>query len=569
MHGWNEALRRRIPLILVAISLIVCVAEISLASDDETITVEMIASAEALLGLEYGMEDRYEIIEGLTEYRDDYQSLRAFPFDETTLPSIVFNPIPPGMTFSGERRAFRYSVLDVERPDDLEEVAFYSIPELSSLIRSGQVTSTELTTMYIDRLKRYNPTYRFAVTITEDLALAQAAQADAEIAAVNYRGPLHGIPYGIKDLFSVAEYPTTWGVEPFADRIIDQDASVVEMLRDAGAVLVAKLSTGRLASGEEWFGGTTRCAWNPRWGAGGSSAGPGSATAAGCVGFAIGTETAGSMISPCEVNGVTGLRPTFGRVSRIGAMTTSWSFDKVAPMCRSAEGCAIVFNAIYGPDGRDNTIIDLPFNWSPDLDIRDLRIGYRSTFIEGELMPGDPTFRAEIRDATLDVLDVFRDAGIDLVPLNFGGRQNLHDPCSSAAGIMMMCENAAANDAIFRSEDMQALDQLETNWPRYWKESHFIPAVEYIHASQCRSVVMQTMQDMMEDVDVYIEITWTSEWDTNLTGHPYLVVPCGFHPSGKPITVSFVGSLFGEAELLAVGKWYQDATAFHRMHPDL
>jgi len=553
---------------LVGLLVLMC-ALAGAAADEERITVDMIEAAEELFGLDLDVADRIEILDGLTEYREDYLQLRAFPFDPTIVPSLVFNPIPAWMTFSTERKPFTYSDVEVERPPDLEDAAFFTVAQLAKLLRTGRVTSKELTAMYLDRLKRYNPTYLFAVTITEDLALEQAAQADAEIAAGNYRGPLHGIPYGIKDLFSVAGVPTTWGVEPFADRIIDRDASVVEMLREAGAVLVAKLSTGRLATGETWYGGTTRCAWNPAWGAGGSSAGPGSATAAGCVGFAIGTESAGSMISPCEVNGVSGLRPTFGRVSRIGMMTTSWSFDKVAPMCRSVEGCAIVFDAIYGPDGRDNTIIDLPFNWDPDFDIRTLRIGYRTTFLEGDLMPGDPADRLAIRRATQEAVDLFRDAGFDLVPLGFGGGPHAHDPCSHAAGIMMMCENAAANDAIFRSDDMAALDELDTNWPRYWKESHFIPAVEYIQASRCRTVVMEAMQDVMADVDVYLEITWTSQWDTNLTGQPYVVVPAGFLRRGRPISVSFVGQLFGEAELLAVAKWYQDGTGHHLAHPEL
>ena len=555
-------------LFVIGLSLSSCAVS-GTAADDEPITVDMIEAAEGLLGLELGPMDRIEILDGLTEYRDDYLQLRAFPFDPTIVPSLVFNPVPAWMTFPTERRPFRYSDVEIERPADLEDAAFYTVPQLAKLIRTRQVTSTELTRMYLDRLERYNGIYRFAVTITEDLALEQAAQADAEIAAGRYRGPLHGIPYGIKDLFSVAGYPTSWGAEPFADRILDRDASVVERLREAGAVLVAKLSTGRLASGEHWYGGTTRCAWNPAWGAGGSSAGPGTATAAGCVGFAIGTESAGSMISPCDVNGVTGLRPTFGRVSRIGMMTTSWSFDKVTPICRSVEGCAIVFDAIHGPDGIDNTIIDLPFNWDPDFELRALRIGYRTTFLEGDLMPGDRADRLQIRRATQQAVDLFCEAGFDLVPLDFGGDPNLHDPCSHAAGIMMMCENAAANDAIFRSDDMAALERLDTSWPRYWKESHFIPAVEYIQASRCRTVVIEAMQDAMQDVDVYLEITWTSAWDTNLAGQPYVVVPAGFLSSGRPISVSFVGQLFGEAELLAVAKWYQDATGHHLVHPEL
>ena len=558
---------------LVAALAAASLAAVGAASpDEERITLEMIAAAEALLGLELSLGDRFEILDGLAEYREDYAQLRAFPYDYSTLPSVVFNPILPGMTFSTEHKPFTYSDVEVVRPDDLEEVAFYTVPQLAKLIRSGQVTSTELTRMYLDRIRHLNPTYLFAITVTEELALEQAARADAEIAAGNYRGPLHGIPYGIKDLFSVAGYPTTWGARPYKDRVFDKDASVVRKLEEAGAVLVAKLSTGALATGEDWFGGMTRNAWNPRWSAGGSSAGPGSATAAGCVGFSIGTESSGSMISPCDLNGVTGLRPTFGRVSRVGMMSTSWSFDKVTPMCRSVEGCAIVFNAIYGPDGKDNTLIDLPFNWDPDFDIRTLKIGYRTLFLEGALMEGNPVDRRQIREATLEALQVFRDAGFDLVPLDLGGGQNVHNPCSHLAGLMMMAENAAAHDMIFHGDEMEPLDtlaSLDVDWPRYWKESHFIPAVEYLQASRCRTVVMETMHDVMETVDVYIEITWTSQWDTNLTGQPCVVAPCGFLSSGRPMSVSFIGSLFGEAELLAVAKWYQDATGFHLIHPDL
>jgi len=529
------------------------------------ITVEMIAAAEKIFGIELADEERREIIEGLEEYYEDYLLIREIEMDDTVVPAMVFNPIPPGMTFSRENKPFIYSDVEVQRPENIEDVAFYSVPQLAKLIRSRQVTSLELTRMYVERLKRYDPTLLFVVNLTEELAIEQAQRADEEIRGGNYRGPLHGIPYGIKDLFSAKGYPTTWGAEPFKDRIIDQDASVVEKLREAGAVLVAKLTTGTLASGSDWFGGETKNPWNPKWNAGGSSAGSGSATAAGCVGFSVGAESAGSMISPCDACGVSGLRPTFGRVSRHGVMTTGWSWDKVAPMCRSAEGCAVVFNAIYGPDAKDNTIIDLPFNWDPDFDIRNLRIGYRIKFFEGELMDGNRAFRQAVRVESLKVLDLFRESGFDLAPLDF----DLHDhPYMRAVGAMMKAENGAANDRRFRGDRMDLFDELESNWPRYWKESRFIPAVEYLQASRCRSWVIAEMAKVMQDIDVYIEITWTSQWDTNVSGHPMVVVPCGFR-QGRPMSIAFVGKLFGEAELLAVAKWYQDATDFHLRHPEL
>lgn len=535
-------------------------------SHNGEITVEMIATAEKIFGLELTDKERIEIVEGLNNYRDQYLLLSELTIKDTVVPSMVFNPIPAGRVFSKEKKPFTYSAVDVQRPEKFEDVAYDSVLQLAGRIKSQQVTSLELTEMYIERLKKYNPTFLFMVNLTQELAVEQARKADDEIRSGKYRGPLHGIPYGIKDLFSVKGYPTTWGAEPYESQIIDRDASVVKKLEEAGAVLVAKLATGRLATGDHWFAGQTRNPWNPEWGAGGSSAGPGSATAAGCVGFSIGTESAGSMISPSDACGVTGLRPTFGRVSRFGVMTTAWSWDKVTPMCRTVEDCAVVFNAIYGPDGKDNTIIDLPFNWDPSINIRDLRIGYRTKFFEGDLMPGDRAFREAVRAESLKVLDCFRESGFELVPLEY---DNILDPYDQAVGITMMAENGAAHDNIFRSDQMSLFDNIDSNWPRYWKESRFIPAIEYLHASRIRSLVIAEMEQVMKDIDVYIEITWTSQWDTNMSGHPMVVVPCGFLDTGRPVSISFVGQLFGEAELLAVAKWYQDITGFHLTHPDL
>ena len=524
------------------------------------ITVEMIEAAEKIFDIELTEDDRLTILEGLNEDQKILRDLREVGVDYARVPSMVFNPIPPGMTFPQERMPFRYSNVQIDMPDDIEDVAFFSIPQLAKLIRTRQVTATALTEMYLSRLKRYDPTLKFVVNLTEELALEQARRADEDIQAGNYRGPLHGIPYGVKDLFSVKGYPTTWGAEPFRDRVIDHDASVVEQLEAAGAVLVAKLSTGTLATGDQWYRGMTRNPWNSEWGAGGSSAGPGSATAAGCVGFSIGTETNGSMISPADACGVSGLRPTFGRVSRAGVMTVAWSWDKVTPLCRSVEDCAIVFNAIYGPDGKDNTIYDLPFNWDPDIDIRNLRIGYRTQFFEGALMDGDYEFRSAVRRESRKVLDFFRDLDFDLVPLDFD-----INPLS-AVGFTMMCENAASADEMFRDRVGDLVE--DQRWPTYWRRYRFVSAVDYLQAARYRSQVIAELNAAMQDVDVYIEITWTSCWLTNTTGHPLVVVPCGFY-FGRPVSVSFVGKLFGEAATLAVAKTYQDATGFHLIHPDL
>ena len=524
----------------------------------------MIKAAEKIIDIELTDKERRGILEGVNENLEFYRDIREKRMDDAVFPSIVFNPIPPGMTFSREKKPFRYSDIDVELPERIEDVAFHSVLQLAKLIRTGQITSTELTEMYLSRLKRYNPTLEFVVSFTKELALEQARRADEEIQAGNYRGPLHGIPYGIKDLFSVKGYKTTWGAEPFKDQTIERDASVVEKLEEAGAVLVAKLATGALASGDHWFGGFTRNPWNPKWGAGGSSAGPASATAAGCVGFSVGTETNGSMVSPCDACGVTGLRPTFGRVSRYGVMTISWSFDKVTPICRTVEDCAVVFNAIYGPDGKDNTIIDLPFNWDPDLDIRKLNIGYHTRFFEKELM-GNPTlkrdidFRKAIREESKKVLNFFRELGFDLVPLDF-------EMPHSGEGFILETEAAAAFDEFTRSN----LDDLmqDDKWPNYFRRYRFVPAVEYIQATRYRSLIIEEMNNVLKDVDVYIEITWSNNWSTNSTGHPIVAVPIGFIGQ-RPISITFVGKLFGEAETLAVAKAFQDATNHHLMHPGL
>ena len=304
------------------------------------------------------------MVDGVNENLESYQELRKIPLDASVAPPLYFNPAVAGMTFNEERRPFAMSAPPVvERPSNLEDVAFWPLTHLAHLIASGQVRSVELTGMYLDRLKRYDELLHCTVTLTEDLAMEQAVQADEEISMGRYRGPLHGIPWGAKDLFSKRGYPTTWGSEAFREQVIDTDATIITRLEEAGAVLLAKLATGELARGDRWFGGRTNNPWKPDEGSGGSAAGPGSATAAGLVGFSIGTETLGSIVGPSRRCGVTGLRPTFGRVSRYGVMPVSWSLDKVGPMCRSVEDCAVVFNAIQGPDRRDLAVVDRPFNW--------------------------------------------------------------------------------------------------------------------------------------------------------------------------------------------------------------
>lgn len=531
---------------------------------EEGITVDDIAAAEKIAGVRLTEAEREEIVEGLNRDVRNFERVREKGIDNGVPPALVFDPRPPGATFSTEEKAIDFSEVEVAESRIVEHLPFLTLLELGALIREGQITSMELTELYLGRLRELDPELLCVVNLTEELALRQAERADEEIAAGKYRGPLHGIPWGAKDLFSVRGYPTTWGAAPFRERVIDQDATVVQRLEAAGAVLVAKLSLGALATGDVWFRGKTRNPWMTSRGSSGSSAGSASATAAGCVGFALGTETQGSILSPCDECGVTGLRPTFGRVSRHGAMALSWSMDKVGPICRSVEDCAVVFDAIRGPDGHDPSVIDLPFNWSPGIDVTKLRVGYFAPTLDEEVRDDaqDP-FRGAYRKAkqqmAREALDVLRARGIEPIPLDF-------DLPVGEIGSILTTESAAAFDDFSRG-DLD--DQLENSgWPTTFRARRFLPAVEYLQANRYRTILMQRMHEVMAKVDVYLEVTHSNTGLTNLTGHPAVIVPCGFH-GPRPVGLSFIGKLFGEAELLAVAKTYQDATDHHLRYPSL
>ncbi len=521
------------------------------------ITKEMLAGAEKLLGLEFSDAERDSMLEGLKEQSDNYQNLRQVGLDNGVPPAMQFNPIPAGGKLETARKPFKISPPGrVEVPQNPGELAFYSVAQLGALLKSRKITSEQLTRLYLERLKTYGPQLECVITLTEDLALRQARQADAEIAAGKYRGPLHGIPYGAKDLLAVKGYPTTWGAAPYKDQFIDEDAAVIKRLEEAGAVLAAKLTLGALAWGEVWYGGMTRNPWNLEQGSSGSSAGSAAATSAGLVAFAIGSETWGSIVSPSTRCGVSGLRPTYGRVSRKGAMALSWSMDKIGPICRSVEDCAVVFNAIYGPDGEDQTLYDAPFNYDPGMDIRKLKIGYLKSAFEEERE------NKANDDAALEVL---KSLGVELIPLE------LPDLPVTDMAIILSAEAAAAFDDLTRSNrDDLLVRQIKNAWPNVFRHSRFIPAVEYINASRYRWLLVQAMYEVMQKVDLYVAPSFgTNLLLTNLTGHPCVVVPNGFDEKGSPTSISFTGKLFGEAEALAVAKKYQDATGFHLQHPKL
>ena len=529
-------------------------------SDDaqSPITREVVESAEKLIGLSFSDAKRDSMLEGLRENLDSYEAIRRMNVANSVPPAILFNPIPQGMKFETGKKPVRTSSPgNVIVPANLDDLAFYSVGQLGELIRTKRVTSEQLTRMYLDRLKKYGPKLECVITLTEDLAIRQARHADEEIAAGKYRGPLHGIPYGVKDLLATKGIRTTWGSVPYKDQMIDEDATVIQRLEAAGAVLVAKLTMGALAWGDVWYGGKTRNPWDYDQGSSGSSAGSASATAAGLVGFSIGTETWGSIVSPSTRCGTTGLRPTYGRVSRSGAMALSWSMDKIGPICRTVEDCALVFAAIYGPDGKDQTLYDVPFNYNPNIKLSDLRIGF---------LKSDFDSVKEGREFNDQAFSVLRRLGANLIPIKLP-QYPVND-----LSIILTAEAGAAFDELTRSgKDDLLVRQIKNAWPNVFRLSRFIPAVEYINANRIRSLLIQDMAALMNDVDLYIAPSLQGDnlLLTNLTGHPCVVLPNGFTEKGTPTSITFMGRLFGEAQLLAVAKQYQDATDFHLKHPIL
>lgn len=543
-------------------------------SSDETSTRDAIAPAtiecaEELFGLTFTPEKRTMMAEGVAKNRAHYAALRTVPLPNEVSPALRFVPSPGDAATSPpvERAAIFFErPAGLTAPADLEEVAFWPVTHLAELIRTEQVRSQALTEMYLDRLARYGPGLECVITLTQERALEAARRADAEIATGHYRGPLHGIPWGAKDLLAVRGYPTTWGAAPYRDQVIDADAAVVQRLDEAGAVLVAKLAMGALAWGDYWFGGRTRSPWNTQEGSSGSSAGSGAATAAGLVGFAIGTETYGSIVSPSTNCGLSGLRPTYGRVSRAGAMALSWSMDKIGPMCRSVTDCALVFNAMYGPDaggpGTDAAVVDSPFTWTPDVDLSTLRIGYLADDFEREY-PG--------RDNDGQTLAVLRTLGADLVPIS------LPEYPVEALGIILVAEAATAFDELTRSgRDGQLVRQVQNAWPNRFREARLIPAVEYIQANRVRTLVMRAMHELMQTVDLFVAPAREGHTLllTNLTGHPAVVIPNGVGgrgngENGLPTSITFIGNLYDEGTPLAVAQHVQDATEFHKHIPIL
>jgi Asp-tRNA(Asn)/Glu-tRNA(Gln) amidotransferase A subunit family amidase len=518
----------------------------------------MVRSAEALVGLHFTDAELDMMLAALQAQLADYGMLRQVTIPHQVPPALRFSPLLPGRTVSPPRpvsgTALRTSQ-PVRRPTARADLAFMTVAELAELLRTRQVTSVELTRLYLERLDRYDPVLHCVVTLTKERALRQAAEADRAIAAGNWRGPLHGIPYGVKDTLAVDGYPTTWGVALYRDRILHDTATVVRRLDAAGAVLVAKLAMGELGLNDIWFAGQVKNPWDPTEGAGGSSGGSAAAVAAGLVGFALGTETVGSIITPSSRNGATGLRPTFGRVSRHGCMPLCWSLDKIGPIARSAEDCALVLEAIAGPDSKDPTVVAgvPPFDWTPGRPLSSVRVGYFKAAFDAP-RPGKAR-----DDAALQAL---RRLGVAPQPVDLPTDL----PVNSLA--IIMAEAAAAFDELTRSDrDAVLREQHPNGWPNLFRAARFIPAVEYLQAQRVRTMLMERLDAVFQNVDVFMAPTFGVIRVTNLTGHPAIVVPNGFESDGTPASISFVGKLFGEAELCTVASAWQQATHWQQRHP--
>jgi len=513
------------------------------------VTVEMVAQAEWIAGIELSETQRVETAAGLQNLMRDLETLRNVDVGYDTWPALSFKVKPNSKPLPTHSLAVASnSRNEVPMPEDDVDLAYMSITEQSQLIRSGQISSLELTQMYLRRLKRFDPTLKFVVNLTEELALKQAKEVDRTRNRLGDWHPLRGIPWGAKDLIAYPEFPTTWGAPQFQDRILHEKATVAAMLDQVGAVLVAKLALGALANGDKWYGGPTKNPWNPAQGSSGSSAGSASATAAGCVGFSLGSETLGSIMSPSRRCGVTGLRPTFGRVSRQGCMSLSWSMDKLGPICRSAEDCALVFQAIHGADGLDPSAVDHPFQWPVKMKLKRISIGYVD---DGRKL------------ADREALQVFKDRGCKLVEIQLPSEL----PTWPLTNILF-AEAAAQFDPLTRAGIEEGLN----TWPELFRRAEFLPAVEYLRAQRIRSKLQDEMQQVMQQVDVFVDGGRDEALITNMTGHPAIAMPSGFTQRAgvqQPMSVQLTGRLYDETTILALAQLFQSETNYHLQRPPL
>ena len=531
------------------------------SAQDSSIQKKDLISSAKLFDLSFTTKEIDTLYSDVIDNIANFKAMHNLPLANSVPLSMWQTPVLPGMHFNEVQKTILWKLDNtVQLPTNKNELAFYSVEQLASLIKNKKISSLALTQFFIERIKKWGDTLQCVISIQEDMAYAQARKADAELAQGKYRGLLHGIPYGLKDLFAVKGTKTTWGAAPYQNQVIDEDAFVYTKLKEAGAVLVAKFTLGALAMGDYWFGGRTKNPWNLNYGSSGSSAGSASATVAGLVPFAIGTETWGSIVSPSTTCGATGLRPTFGSISRTGAMALSYSLDKVGPICRSAADAAVVFNYIHGTDGKDGSAVNKPFNYTPNKDIKKLKIAYAKNYFD------------KIKDTSRNefkVLEEFRKLGVQLIPVNFpdSGVYNFN-----IMDVVIGVECAAQFDEMTRLNIDDVLTrQAKNDWPNQFRTARFVPAVEYINAQRHRYTLMQKVNEVMQQYDVII---CPSRGDgnqsaiTNLTGNPVVCVPTGFDKRfNLPTGISFVGNLYDEATILSIAQAYQKATNWEEAHP--
>jgi Asp-tRNA(Asn)/Glu-tRNA(Gln) amidotransferase A subunit family amidase len=549
---------KRLPLLLF-FSLFTTLIITSCSSSKNDFSKKDVKRAQKLIGLDFDKKYIDTLYPYLKRNKEGFDSLRKYTLDNDVIPSVRFDPLP--LNFSPKEHAgfpLWEIPTDVALPSKKADLAFYSIPQLASLIKSKKISAVELTEFFIARLKKYNDILQCTITVTEEMALEQAQKMDDELAAGKYRGILHGIPYGVKDLMAVEGYKTTWGAEPYSNQQIEMTATVVEKLQAAGGILVAKLVSGSLARGDVWFDGKTKNPWDTKQGASGSSAGSGSATSAGLVPFALGTETLGSILSPSSRNGITGLRPTYGRVSRHGVMSLSWSMDKVGPMARSAEDCAIVYSVIAGKDPKDGMTTDYPDGFDPNKDYKSLKVAYLMNDIEKD---------SSDSKANLDkAVKKFKDMGITLHPVDLP-----KDVPYNGFDIILRAEAGAFFDDMVRAEEVDKMvEQDQQSRANSLRQARFIPAVEYIQANRQRQVLIEKMQAIMKDYDVLISPSSGNRLSitTNLTGHPAISIPTGLDEKKHPTSITLVSNLYDEASILLLAKAFQDQTEFDEMNPE-
>jgi len=550
---------------------------------DEGIALEVIRRAEVLAGLEFTDTERELMRETVTDQVSSLQAVRGLAIPNDVPPALGFRPLytPAGesgwfgpdedlnwVPDSAENRAqdpaeeLRRCIFE-RRPVDppTDEIALLTSPIewLGEWIRRRQLKPSDLVEASLARLKELDPRLHFVIDLTEDRAREFAAVLDEEQRVGKWRGPLHGIPYGAKDLLAARGARTTWGAKPYETRQFDYDAAVVERLEEAGAVLVAKTAVGALAWGDVWFGETTRNPWNPDQGSSGSSAGSASAVAAGALPFALGTETLGSIVSPCSRCGATGIRPTFGRVPRTGCMALTWSMDKIGPIARNVQDAALVLEAMHGAHRGDPESVTAPLNWknTSRSTMRKLRFGI-----------AEENFASDYETATFDraTLDVLRAQGIEFEPMTFP------ELPVGAMLVILQVEAAAAFDELTRTNrDDELVRQVANAWPNVFRAAQLVPGVQYVQAQRARTQLMRAFEDSLGELDGYVAPAFAgpSLLITNLTGHPCVVLPNGFRDDGTPTSITFIGRNYREDAIVSLAALYQANTDFHREVPPL